>query len=87
MMTYLRQTEGDFQFTRLESDFTKPVFVGDCLILRIWEDVSQDKAAMRRRMLLFKVLNADMNEAVIDHGIAVIGRTAKDSDVQSRARL
>ena len=87
IMKYLRKSEGYFQFTLLESDFTRPVHVGDCLIVRIWEDVSHDKIISPKRIIFFKVLNTDSGEVVIDHGMVTVKQTPGDNSGQIRARL
>jgi acyl dehydratase len=81
IMKYLRVTGGGFQFKRLDVVFTKPVFVGDVLMIRIWEDATREVHINDTR-LVFQVLNSDSGDLVIDHGIVCIDQTG-----MTRARL
>jgi len=85
IMKYLRETGGDFQFTRLEADFTKPAFVSDCLTVRIWKEDSQDKT-FTHKVLLFKVLNFESDDVVVDNGAVTVNQIKK-ANGQARARL
>jgi acyl dehydratase len=87
IMTFLREPDGvEYEFNTLEADFAKPVYVGDCLMVRLWESetVSPHKASTYQRILSFKVLNSETGDTVVDHGMAQVTRT---NLLQTQAKL
>lgn len=75
-----------FSFAQLESQFTKPVLVGDRLCVHIWGDIIQNEEIVTKRELWFMVFNDEMGDVVVDHGIAIVNQS-RESNAQTQARL
>jgi acyl dehydratase len=69
IMRYLRDRGSEFSFTGLDVDFAKPVFVGDSLVVQIWEEVSRELNNGGDIKLLLRVLNSETGDLIIEPGL------------------
>jgi acyl dehydratase len=62
---------------KLEGKFTQPVFVGDVLCVRIWNDKEQQQPETNQRFL-FDVIGRNMGVKLVDCGSAEFKKAPKE---------
>jgi acyl dehydratase len=85
----------DVQFRRLEGKFTRPVFVGDTLCVKIWndaslfQDASQDGSisGLSMKRFAFVIVNPRTNWTVVDCGCVELEITTVKGSNKIRSRL
>jgi acyl dehydratase len=87
IMQYLTSFSCTFSLTQLDLQFTKPVFVGDRLVVHIWDDtINKEAVVTTQKALSFIVLNYETGDIVVDHGLVMVNQS-RESNVQAQARL